>query len=50
MFSTLTLKGYFDSHNGKISLELTFLSVFLLKAVVFECKGELYSQIGIKNI
>ncbi|MGN0765463.1 MAG: hypothetical protein ACI4MO_03185 [Christensenellales bacterium] len=40
------MRGYFDSHNGKISLELTFLRVFLLKAVLFECKGKLYYQIG----
>ena len=46
LFSSVIMRGYFDSHNGKISLELTFLRVFLLKAVLFECKGKLYYQIG----
>lgn len=46
LFSSVIMRGYFDSRNGKISLELTFLRVFLLKAVLFECKGKLYYQIG----
>ena len=46
IFSNVVIKGYFYSHQGKISLEIRFLRFFMLKIVIFECKGNLYYQIG----
>ncbi|MGN0789554.1 MAG: hypothetical protein ACI4MY_06405 [Christensenellales bacterium] len=46
VFSTLTLKGYFDYDNGRVSIEIALMRITLLKIIIFECKGNLYYQIG----
>ncbi len=44
--ATLTIKGYFDSHNGRASFEIALMTKTILKIVIFECKGNVYYQIG----
>ena len=46
VFSTLTLKGYFDYGSGRVSIEIALMGMTVLKIVIFECKGNMYYQIG----